>query len=440
MKDDTIEGDPRGSDDTMLLDHHDLPTAYTLLQPNLATPSPSPVKRVQANDLKVTPPITPANTMRLVEGERQSLSFADEQIQVIPEQTGPAIPNLQIGDADADLDKLFIDLMQPSAMIANESLNNEQLQEADALYRIEPLKLEWSMETDPPWKTLLTAISRDELRKAHWHGQSKIERTLPWNPFPRRDLANIAPFEEIANNTTPTALLKTVHAGEIAQLSSLTWKPEGLRILDHQDEDDDEPLEVAAQYAESVDTLVRKRKDTYSPGRVPKNKQAGMYDMYVPLMNALGKMSTDNAAPERTSTSARSAGSVIAAHLFSAENALEKFMESQGRASKKPRLSSGHELAYNATRHSAKDEHSIQDPEQLSQADERSLQRKENSKTRCLCRTLQQIYPAGRLSCLQPCSSDVICCGRSSACIKEHGLSSEISRENRLPRITRNQL
>lgn len=100
-------------------------------------------------------------------------------------------------------------------------------------------------------------IDISELKKAVWPLSSEIERRLRWTPFSVAsidlDLEETIPIDESRSHfwTQPTCL----------DTDTLTWKPEGLRILDEiKAFDVDELLEGPVSDSQTLECLVRKRR------------------------------------------------------------------------------------------------------------------------------------------------------------------------------------
>ena len=273
FKDDAIVpkeegGEPklRGSD-PMLLDFEDLGEIYSPLKGGLDLPSSPPTARGRLEDRKVEGPLTPPISDLPQPWKIKDISFREALLQVIPE-IPPPIPRPE-GASSPDINTFFAENIAPIAVKAERSIEQEQLQEADTTRRVTVPCMDFSLPV-PPWKvpgdgfdsgasintykTFLSKVKSDHLSKHVWPMIGKTERGLPWAPFPA-ELRRTAISEEIQDDG---AVEPFVMQPECIDSSLLTWKPEGLRILD---ESDDESLENGMfPEANDLDFLIKKRK------------------------------------------------------------------------------------------------------------------------------------------------------------------------------------
>ncbi len=272
------------SSDTMLLDEEQLGQIYSPLQGAGHAPSYSfPSRRVRPSDRKVEGPLTPPMTVADRTSRTKSVSFSEVLQEVIPDLPPPIEKNPDELSSQADLDTFFDSTVAPIAGKVNSALEQEQLQEKDSTMRVDVTVMDFSLPT-PPWEEytqkpsrqdseelteqkaqerLLSEIKEHQLNfNTHcWPGASRVERELQWTPFPA-DLGKVALDEAVDDERSIATFLADFHQNDIIDSSSLTWKPEGLRILRNDDEDIDEDELQPGIFKGEKDmvSMVKKRK------------------------------------------------------------------------------------------------------------------------------------------------------------------------------------
>lgn len=220
----------------------------------------SPSQSLAAH-LKVEVPLTPPTSDKVLPPP----SFGN-----LPQDVSTFAPedeNMHI-DSEDDLDALFQDIIGPIAKAAESRIQHEQLIEVDSTLRVNVPLLDCSF-LEPPWKTVPSKLQTEldlhelmlpisDMGMNHWSGTIMIERVLHWLPFPDA-LGHVAEEETMQDNKALARLTDSSSFAAAVNDDSLTWKPDGLRVLD--DNDDEEELIPALYYSEGeLDSLIKKRK------------------------------------------------------------------------------------------------------------------------------------------------------------------------------------
>lgn len=192
--------------------------------------SSSPLRRM--NRLKVEPPMSPvyqtqpssADGLRL---EKMPLwSLIDSQ------------------PLDEEIKTTFETYIEPEALRSHDTILNERLVDPKITERLSIPMLDMSTSL-APWEVPDTdELEEDELRMIklpiaksnlhHWSA-SKLDNSLRWNPFPNFQYPNLD--EDIRESDLLDKFVK-LGLEDCVNPNTLTWKPEGLRILDVDDEED----------------------------------------------------------------------------------------------------------------------------------------------------------------------------------------------------------
>ncbi|KAF2492104.1 hypothetical protein BU16DRAFT_467223 [Lophium mytilinum] len=332
---------------------------YSPLRDISEVPSSVPRKR-KAADLKIEGPLTPPMTLESSSKRVKSDSFSEVAKDFLPILKLPLTTksdNDLISSGD-DFESFFDEVINPHAVAANQRLENEQLQEVDTTRRMNVPQLDFSLPC-PPWlefqpkaksnhtsnetdlasqMNLLRIVQRDNFRNfSSWHGVRKLENELPWSPFPTQ-LGTVALDEEIDEDPFLAQMLHGFSGGQLVDIEALTWKPDGLRILDCTEESDEE-LEVGDFHAEKdMETLLRKRRlelleDLEINSDLTRNDARATE---LSLSNA--KRAAPGSRQEAVSSTRKVQepdGGLMFGGIFSASTALDKFMDVRGKAPKK---------------------------------------------------------------------------------------------------------
>ena len=266
---------PPGSDcsDLLLLDVN-IPNFFDQYP---GTPILSPAKR-KIQDLKIEGPLTPPIFHESPAKKVKSVSFPEmlhEYIPSLPSYFGPGEDAFNFETSAPDI---FEGQLKTHHEEAERRLENEKLSEEDTTARAEVPIVDFSLPV-APWhefghrktsghlatKTELDAqtkflvrVKRDYLKSASsWHGITKLEIDLPWMPFSQTGSITIR--EKLHGEEVLSKMLDELVTADIATSSTNIWKRGGLRILEEEDDSDDDELEVAeAEKWIPVDTEIVK--------------------------------------------------------------------------------------------------------------------------------------------------------------------------------------
>lgn len=311
---------------------------YSPLASSMQSPRPEERKRFKAEDHKVETPLTPELPTA---SPSKSVRFSEIIMQL---DYDPGSPSRSDG-----LGSRFFD----DAILAHEKLTRqseqEQLVHADALSRVDIPKMDFTLP-DPPWKDLSDAkdskalrelqhhsikgfIKEGETEPSKWLGVKKVEGQLNWR-FPT-ELVKTAVQERIPEaDKALQEFLGDLKNEKVIDSSVLVWKPEGLRIL--KDEDDDDEIELAKFVKPppaDMSTLIKKRKMLIEE-ETTRNEQANT------IAGPEAGLARVPSKKARTEFSTRLMDDSVMGNLlgekFSARTAVDNYMEMKG--TKKPEL------------------------------------------------------------------------------------------------------
>lgn len=336
---------------------------------SLDEPCSSPPRKRKFEDLKVEAPLTPPMIIEPSEKKLKTVSFTDMPPDFIPELPSAYETEDNIPDSQNSLNVFFNDEIAPLVEQLNKELEQEQLKEVDTTRRVEVPVMDFTLP-QPPWKEfcrkangkyiegqteldaqrkLISKVKREDFRHVKtWPGVSKLERELHWTPFPPQ-LGAVAIDEQLSADGPAMNLLKAILEGLSVRrpidISSLTWKPEGLRILDdlHESEDELEPAEFDQATAD-IESLVRKRKleideseEVWRP-QIPQTPARAMLRRRTIPQSPLSEESAASVqqipAVSLPLKPENSDSGIMPGGLFSTSAALTSFMKLQGKLSK----------------------------------------------------------------------------------------------------------
>ena len=312
--------------------------------------------------LKIEEPLTPPLPLPIP----KSVHFSDivEEMLLDP----PSSPS-----SDPFRNTHFEEAFGDAAERVTRQLDQESLIPADATGRVEVPLMDFSFP-DPPWKkpmkaqgaTILysIAIIKDVIGEGFpiWPGQNRGHGKLKWNPFPH-DLAKVAQKENYPeDDNTWKPFLNGPENDQIIDTSSLTWKAPGLKILKEDDDEEIESSKYQSNGSQDIFLLARKRRmELEREGkRFSRQNPAKSAELNMPVSGAspLGKRNTpksnDN-LPISQKLQNNQTGSdgfgLLMGGAFSAENALDNFLELRG--IKKQKLTSSSHFQNNNKQASA---------------------------------------------------------------------------------------
>ena len=251
-----------------MLETESLGDIYSPLKGIRDPPSSPPLVRQRPNDLKVEVPLSPPHSDRLPPWKNKSVSFSE----ALPELICELPPPIAISENSSDnVDGFFEKMIKPVAVKAERAIEQEQLQEIDTTLRVQVPTMDFSPPT-APWEAMshrpkdededeLLKKTLTEMKALHfsnhtWPISGQAERELKWAPFPVA-LGKVDTQESISDNGFVEEYIETP---ECVDSESLTWKPEGLRILDELAESEEELEEGDFSEKKDLNSLIRKRK------------------------------------------------------------------------------------------------------------------------------------------------------------------------------------
>jgi hypothetical protein len=259
--------------------------SYSPLRAVFNSSSPAPALKRKTNEIRVEVPLLPNQGSSTPIKRLKTVSFPEmlhEYIPLLPKDES----NLGAANSQDDFDAFFDEVIQPLADEANRAIEQEHLQEADSLLRIDVPILDFARPNEP-WKLysrksngkypegetelaaqqkMLTKIHQEGFGKlAHWPGVNKLDRLVDsWTPCPV--VTEVGAFsEKIDDAEYIGTIMEYMGLEDVVLSDSLTWKPEGLRILDnlHETDDELEPAEVEEDQLTNILGLVEKRKQEF---------------------------------------------------------------------------------------------------------------------------------------------------------------------------------
>ena len=232
-------------------------------------PSSPPPLRAPLRDRKVEVPLSPLHLERTPLSKKKRVLFS-ESIPELISKLPPPIPKPE-NTSSSDIDAFFDEAIAPIGLKAERTIEQEQLQEEDTTLRVSVPVMDFSLPI-APWKANLQAPMFDtegksrkmilaDMKALHfnkhiWPMNGKAERELRWAPFPSA-LGRVETQERIVDDGSTTTYLEKP---ERVNVNTLTWKPEGLRVLDELADSDDELEEGQFPEETNFESLVRKRK------------------------------------------------------------------------------------------------------------------------------------------------------------------------------------
>ena len=348
--------------DPMLLDSESLGEICSPLKGIKDPPSSPPPLRPPLQDRKVEVPLSPARSERPPLWKGESVIFSEALPELIPDLPLP-IPKPE-DMSSSDIDAFFEEAIASIGIKVKRTIEQEQLQEEDTTLRVVVPVMDFSLpiapwkastrtttsrKTDDVYKEMLKEMkalhfSNDPSKKHIWPMNGKAERELKWAAFPTA-LGKVETQERILDDGS---LAKYLAQPERVNIDTLTWKPEGLRILDELAESDEEVLEEGNFPEENnMESLIRKRKlelevaDT-SPSsdgisRATKARPSSNRD----VTTRLAEVNVENKKEVQAAQRNENSGSTFA-DSFSAMGALDDFLNVRKGIIEKPKLKADH--------------------------------------------------------------------------------------------------
>lgn len=324
--------------------------------PHFSDPIPSILQsKRKADELRVEGPLTPEILSDSPMKKLKSVTFSN-MIQV-GESLQPWSGDHPSSDSHNAVEELIKEI-EPIAMETNRKVNNEKLTGADTMSRVPIPLIDFTLPVAPwdeysrrkakvrhPGITELEAQMRflqyvkcNDLKFATTWRDGVSDRDLCWGWFASPS-STIKLHEKLHGETEFEKVQAELRTGNLATSTDEIWKKDGLRILDEEEDDEEDEIE-GAEFEEpnDLEALIRKRKlelqehDTDLEEQrqrrqaSPKARQTSPISRSQ-LSNALQSQSRQGEKQSHTPTELMFGG-------FSASTALHKFMQTQGKAVK----------------------------------------------------------------------------------------------------------
>ena len=248
---------------------------YPPLHADLRSNSTSPPPKRKAEDLKIEVPLIASDSASSTASKkRKTVSFA-EQISTLMADIPPSRPIHQLSlESEASLDAFFDEVIEPAALQVEQFAQQEQLQAADAVQRVDVPKMDFALAL-PPWKKhgqLASGRAKQANLSDDWTDQlkeiqvalktlteygpltmnAKLERQLQPYPFDA-SLGIVPPERSIGDSRYIAVIMSDMSLEDVVRSDDLTWKPDGLRIMNRYREDVEDELQPLEHEEAEVD-------------------------------------------------------------------------------------------------------------------------------------------------------------------------------------------
>jgi hypothetical protein len=332
--------------------------------------------RTKAEDRKVEVPLMPAMPIPSLP---KTVTFNDIVEEMLLDRLSMADHSESSVLGSGEGCKFFREAFGDAAANANRTIEQEQLQQADASDRVQVPVMDFRLP-DPPWKFIQSkdsSVSVLEVQKAmvadiqeqygrppSWPGVNKLAPKLRWTVFPS-ELAKVALYESFGDDKAFRNFLDHGANQPVVDSGKLTWKPPGFRVLKEDADDGEDDLEVGyfeVEKNQDVVSLVRKRKMQYEEESSNFNALAdglattasagdNLIDVTT-MEHQMGDNMTHSRKPRDNAASTLPQNSAMIKHkpaqvrgpgmnplldgFFSASNALDNFLEIRASKKQKP--------------------------------------------------------------------------------------------------------
>jgi hypothetical protein len=238
--------------------------------------STSPLVRKRLRSLKLDPPLTPRDSGESPLKKSRKLVLPNG---MLPEPDADS--SSETGrDVRKELNAFIQDVVTPFAESVMHEVVNEELSEIDTVMRVPVSKLA-VVKPEAPWqqyasrskavpearsqRLFLRYTKEETLRgERQWGGVSKLERLLPWTPFPRY-LGKVSLEEDFDDGSLPR-YLATLGLESEDDVRDLIGKTRTLKILDPGDSDEDEvqPFLSEDEYVDMTEEPVATYQEDHS--------------------------------------------------------------------------------------------------------------------------------------------------------------------------------
>ncbi|KAI1414756.1 hypothetical protein F5Y13DRAFT_197311 [Hypoxylon sp. FL1857] len=231
------------------------------------------LKRRNVDSLKVEGPLTPLNSLppsSYLAVDVSKFTNSMDIDNVLEEQQSISFDGKAEEEASGAFSDNILAILEENAASVRRKVEQEQLQTADAIARVEIPAMDFSIPP-PGWQEVPSdALSQLEwiektceaFNVLLWPKSSRAERELRWSPFPSK-LGHVPTNELIDdNNGNLKAFLDFPGLHNVTTSADYVWKHPGLAILRGLEEDEEEePITyMGPTEARDIESLVRKRR------------------------------------------------------------------------------------------------------------------------------------------------------------------------------------
>lgn len=267
-----------GSSDSMLLDELFDAQEQAATSPHFSDHIPTILKcKRKADELKVEGPLTPEILSDSPMKKLKSVTFSNmihvgDSLQPWSGDDSPSDSHSATGELNKE--------MRASAEKVDRKLQNERLSGADTKSRVGIPVLDFTLPV-APWNEFsqrkdkirrsditeleaqmrfLQRVKRNDLKSATaWRG-GVADHDLSWGWFASPS-STIRLNETLHGQTECDKIRAELKTGPFATSANEVWKKDGLRVLDEEEDEEDDEVEVADfEERNDMDALVRKRK------------------------------------------------------------------------------------------------------------------------------------------------------------------------------------
>lgn len=307
-------------------------------------PSSPPIRKSSLHDRKVEGPLTPIALDRRFPSEAKSNSANKALLDVLSEIP---LATCRPGEIPSDDVDIFCEkIIAPIGVKVEQRIEQEQLLAADTEQRVPIPVMDFSRPL-PPWKAFnqkckpgsdnsphkkfLSDLKKSHLSKHSWPAIGKLERQLRWNPF----LTTLASIEAEEGFQDDGSVAKFLEPDECNDRDVLIWKPEGLRILDWSQSDDEDIDIIRSSQKSDLDSLVRRRELQKEEANEEISEIEIEGGELIKPQKPIGALTHVTTSPSRGEIEE---STNLIPESFSAPNALENFMFIRNAEGQKPAL------------------------------------------------------------------------------------------------------
>lgn len=258
----------------------------TLMATSAAT---SPLERKRMRNLKLESPLTPQNSEESPPKKAKRVTFPADIASLVPQHSTDSSA-VGVEEARDELSACVEQIVTPFAVSVMHEALNEELVETDTTMRVRVPSIS-AVKIQAPWdqyrsvsttmpelqsqRTFLRYTREEILRgEQRWSGVSKLEKLLPWKPFP--PYLGKVDLKEQFDDGSLARYIQELDIEDEVDLHALIGKRERLKILDlgESDGDDDEivPTPMAAgEEGPVTDQMVPDRSNPQKLRNAPSN-------------------------------------------------------------------------------------------------------------------------------------------------------------------------